>query len=204
MNAKGSPVVSMCSAATSRRWARSAGSSGSTSLRTPMDVSMSWVIRPISSCWGSSGRPGRPRQVTRSRTGRRRVWQSEVSGLTVLPRPEFWRMTTGRRPARTAPAARATASPSLAAMTYSCGCSASRQEMTGPRNEQGTPVNGPCPCSRSRSTRVRAWRAPVLTGRPPGWRTARWRGRCPARSAAPASRSRSRPLRPGVRRRAGR
>ncbi len=74
------------------------------------------VIRPISSCCGSSGVPGSPRQVTRSRTGSRSVWQSEVSGLTALPRPEFCRMTTGRRPASRAPAAIATASPSLAAM----------------------------------------------------------------------------------------
>ena len=42
---------------------------------------------------------------------------SEVSGLTALPRPEFWHITTVRRPASQAPAAIATASPSLAAPT---------------------------------------------------------------------------------------
>ena len=42
---------------------------------------------------------------------------SEVSGLTALPSPEFWQITTVRRPASQAPAAIATASPSLAAPT---------------------------------------------------------------------------------------
>ena len=47
----------------------------------------------------------------------RKGWLREVSGLTVLPRPEFWHITTVRRPASQAPAATATASPSLAAPT---------------------------------------------------------------------------------------
>ncbi len=43
---------------------------------------------------------------------------SEVSGLTALPSPEFWHITAVPRPASQAPAAIATASPSLAAPTY--------------------------------------------------------------------------------------
>jgi len=42
---------------------------------------------------------------------------SDVSGLTAFPSPEFWHMTTVCRPPSQAPAAMATASPSLAAPT---------------------------------------------------------------------------------------
>ena len=52
-----------------------------------------------------------------NRVGMRKGAFSEVSGLTALPRPEFWHITTVRRPASQAPAAIATASPSLAAPT---------------------------------------------------------------------------------------
>ena len=75
------------------------------------------MIRPISSCCGSSFSPGWPRQVTISRVGMRNGVLSEVSGLTALPRPEFWHITAVPRPASQAPAAIATASPSLAAPT---------------------------------------------------------------------------------------
>ena len=75
------------------------------------------MISPISSCCGSSGMPGSPRQVVTKRVGMRKGWFSEVSGLTAFPNPEFWHITTVRRPASQAPAAMATASPSLAAPT---------------------------------------------------------------------------------------
>ncbi len=81
-------------------------------------VSSSWcVISPISACCGSSARPGWPRQVTISSVGMRNGVFSEVSGLIALPRPEFWHITTVWRPPSQAPAAIATASPSLAAAT---------------------------------------------------------------------------------------
>ena len=74
-------------------------------------------MRPISSCCGSSRRPGLPRHETIRSTGIRSVLQSEVSGFTALPRPEFCSITTGDLPASCAPAAIATASPSLFAVT---------------------------------------------------------------------------------------
>ena len=73
------------------------------------------MTAPITSCWGSSGSPGRPRQVVISSVGIRKGAFSEVSGFTALPSPEFWHTITVRRPASHAPAAIATASPSLAA-----------------------------------------------------------------------------------------
>ncbi len=75
------------------------------------------MIRPISSCWGSSPMPGWPRQVTTRSVGIRNGALSEVSGLTAFPSPEFWHMTTVFLPASHAPAATATASPSLVAPT---------------------------------------------------------------------------------------
>ena len=72
----------------------------------------------MSSCWGSSWIPGWPRHVTMSSVGIRNGQLSDVSGLMVLPRPEFWHMTTVWRPVSQAPAAIATASPSLVAPTY--------------------------------------------------------------------------------------
>ena len=65
---------------------------------------------------------------------------SEVSGLTALPSPEFWHITTVLRPASQAPAAMATASPSLAAPTYASARSLMTRLIIGVRNEQGTPV----------------------------------------------------------------
>ena len=75
------------------------------------------VTRPIRVCCGSSGRPGSPRQVTISRVGMRNGWFSDVSGLTALPNPLFCIITAVPRPPSQAPAAMATASPSLAAPT---------------------------------------------------------------------------------------
>jgi hypothetical protein len=83
-----------------------------------MSSSSRGVMGPISSCCGSSAAPpGSARQVTTSSTGMRKVQVSDVSGLTALPSPEFWNIATARRPASEAPAAMATASPSLAAGT---------------------------------------------------------------------------------------
>ena len=65
---------------------------------------------------------------------------SDVSGLTALPSPEFWHITTVRRPASQPPAAMATASPSLAAPTYSSAASPMTRLISGVRYEQGTPV----------------------------------------------------------------
>ena len=65
---------------------------------------------------------------------------SEVSGLTAFPRPEFWHITTVFLPASQAPAAMATASPSLVAPTYSSAGSLMTRLMIGVRNEQGTPA----------------------------------------------------------------
>ena len=65
---------------------------------------------------------------------------SEVRGFTALPSPEFWHMTTVFRPASQAPAAMATASPSLVAPTYSRRGSPMTRLMIGVRNEQGTPA----------------------------------------------------------------
>ena len=75
------------------------------------------MIRPISSCCGSSWIPGWPRQVTIRSVGIRNGKLREVRGFTMFPSPEFWHMTTVRRPASHAPAASATASPSLVAPT---------------------------------------------------------------------------------------
>ena len=75
------------------------------------------MISPISSCCGSSLMPGSPRSVTTISVGMRNGQFSEVSGLTVLPSPEFWHITTVDRPASQAPDAMPTASPSLAAPT---------------------------------------------------------------------------------------
>ncbi len=75
-----------------------------------------------------------------SSVGIRKGKLSEVSGLTALPRPEFWHITTVRRPASQAPAAMATASPSLAAPTYSMAGSPMTRLMIGVRNEHGTPA----------------------------------------------------------------
>ena len=47
----------------------------------------------------------------------RNGWFNDVNGLTALPNPEFWNITTAPRPASQAPEAMATASPSLAAGT---------------------------------------------------------------------------------------
>jgi hypothetical protein len=55
--------------------------------------------------------------VTTRSVGIRNGKLSEVSGLTAFPRPEFWHMTTVFWPASQAPAAMATASPSLVAPT---------------------------------------------------------------------------------------
>ena len=52
------------------------------------------VIWPISSCCGSSWIPGWPRHVTMRSVGMRNGKLSEVSGLTALPRPEFWHIIT--------------------------------------------------------------------------------------------------------------
>ena len=82
-----------------------------------MVSSNSGVIGPINSCCGSSVIPGWPRHVTIIMVGILNGWFSDVSGLTVLPRPEFWHITTVFRPASQAPEAIATASPSLAAPT---------------------------------------------------------------------------------------
>jgi len=71
----------------------------------------------INLCCGSSPMPGLTPPVVISSVGMRKGALSEVSGLTALPRPEFWHMTTVFRPASQAPAAIATASPSLAAPT---------------------------------------------------------------------------------------
>ncbi len=54
-------------------------------------------------------------------TGMANVNASEVSGFTRLPKPEFWISTALRRPASSAPAAIASAPPSLAAATYRPG-----------------------------------------------------------------------------------
>ena len=75
------------------------------------------MIRPITSCCGSSFSPGWPRQVVTNRVGMRNGAFRLVSGFTALPSPEFWHITTVRRPASHAPAATATASPSDAAPT---------------------------------------------------------------------------------------
>ena len=82
-----------------------------------MTSSIDGVIGPISRCCGSSSIPGPPRQVTINNVGMRNGWLSEVSGLTALPSPEFWHITTVSLPASQAPEAIATASPSLAAAT---------------------------------------------------------------------------------------
>jgi hypothetical protein len=72
------------------------------------------VMRPISSCCGSSFTPGAPRCVQIKSSGIRKTWVREVSGLTALPSPEFWIMTAAGLPPIAAPAAVATASPSFA------------------------------------------------------------------------------------------
>jgi hypothetical protein len=73
----------------------------------------------MSSCCGSScAPPGSPRSVVITSVGTLKIMLSEVSGLTVLPKPEFWNITTERCPPRSAPAAMPTASPSLVAPTY--------------------------------------------------------------------------------------
>jgi hypothetical protein len=73
----------------------------------------------MSSCCGSSwAPPGSPRSVVITSTGTLKIMLREVSGLTVLPKPEFWNITTARLPPRSAPEAMATASPSLAAPMY--------------------------------------------------------------------------------------
>ena len=74
-------------------------------------------MRPISSCCGSSPKPGWPRQVTTMSVGMRNGAFSEDSGFTALPSPLFWQITIAPRPPSQAPAATATASPSLAAPT---------------------------------------------------------------------------------------
>ena len=91
--------------------------SGNPALGTPQSSKSLAVIRPISSCCGSSPIPGSPRRVTISKEGMRNGQLSDVSGLIMLPSPEFWHMTTVARPASQAPAAMPTASPSLAAPT---------------------------------------------------------------------------------------
>ena len=91
--------------------------SGKAAFCTSISVSSSCVIRPITSCCGSSFSPGSPRHVVMKRVGMRNGAFREVSGLTALPSPEFWHITTVRRPASQAPEAIATASPSLAAPT---------------------------------------------------------------------------------------
>ncbi len=115
--AKGSSLCAI--RATARR--RAAGSAsavvGKGSCSTSITDSSFCVIWPISLCCGSSPMPGWPRHVVISSVGMRKGVLSEVSGLTALPRPEFWHMTTVFRPASQAPAAIATASPSLAAPT---------------------------------------------------------------------------------------
>ncbi len=107
----------MLSRASAITAANACGWSGKRRVGTSMSLSRSCVMRPISSCCGSSCRPGWPRQVTISKVGMRNGALSEVSGLTALPSPEFWHMTAVSSPASHAPAAMATASPSLAAPT---------------------------------------------------------------------------------------
>ena len=117
-SAKGRPLSTMCLCTTSSVGSTASSSEGNRCHGISMASSRRGVMRPISSCWGSSAAPpGSPRQVTIIRTGRRKVQVSEVSGLTALPSPEFWNMATAPRPPSVAPAAIATASPSLAAPT---------------------------------------------------------------------------------------
>jgi hypothetical protein len=115
--AKGRPLARIASVARAKAVGRTPGDAGKGACGTPMTESRSCVMRPISACCGSSGMPGSPRHVVIIRVGMRNGSFSEVSGFTALPRPEFWHITTVRRPASHAPAAIATASPSLAAPT---------------------------------------------------------------------------------------
>ena len=106
-----------------------------------MSDNMSPVIRPIKRCWGSSpSASGSPRNVTTSKIGILAVCVSDVSGLTALPSPEFWKIATAGVPASCAPAAIATASPSLAAATYCRSGSSMARLINGFRKEQGTPA----------------------------------------------------------------
>ena len=115
-SANGRPVAAMCASAAASAGPTAPSSAGKRRHGISMVSSWPGVMRPISSCWGSSAPPpGSPRHVTMSRIGRRNGQVSEVSGLTALPRPEFWNMATARTPPSSAPAAIATASPSLAA-----------------------------------------------------------------------------------------
>ena len=108
----------MAASARSRLGAMASGFVGKISCGISMASSKRSMDRPISPCCGSSFSPGWPRQVTTRSVGIRNVQLSEVSGLTRLPRPEFWHMTTVFRPPSQAPAAMPAASPSLAAPTY--------------------------------------------------------------------------------------
>jgi len=58
-----------------------------------------------------------PLKVTIKSTGILNVSVNEVNGLTALPNPEFWNITTARFPATVTPAAIATASPSFVEST---------------------------------------------------------------------------------------
>ena len=89
-------------------------SRGKSSHGTRIISSSGLVIRPMSSCCGSSFWPGWPRWVAMIKNGILQTQASDVSGLTALPRPEFCIITTERRPPMAAPAAVASASPSLA------------------------------------------------------------------------------------------
>ena len=115
--AKGRPLARIASVARAMAGGRASGEAGKGACGTPMTESRSCVMRPISACCGSSGMPGSPRHVEIIRVGMRNGSFNDVSGFTALPRPEFWHITTVRRPASHAPAAIATASPSLAAPT---------------------------------------------------------------------------------------
>ncbi len=88
-SAVGSSVVAMSLPATSRASSIASGRSGKGRWERPITVSRSCVTRPMTSCWGSSRTPGRPRQVHTSSSGMRNGWFMEVSGLTMLPSPEF-------------------------------------------------------------------------------------------------------------------
>nr|WP_239648721.1 hypothetical protein [Nocardiopsis chromatogenes] len=83
---------------------------------TSRESSHRGTTRPIHRCCGSPGpASGHPRMLTSPSSPIRYGSTSEVSGLTRLPKPEFWAITPARTPDRAAPAAVASAVPSLAA-----------------------------------------------------------------------------------------